>query len=292
MKKGLIASILALLVVVIFLIVMIVKNNNLKNENVQVNQVFSEATQTINDIESSLDRITSNELMIEQISGSKEISDSGAESKKSKILGTIQTIDDHIKFSKQKIQELEDKLSKSDVRIEGLEKIILKLNKSLNEKESFITRLKSTVDTLNFKISNLEEIVKTEKEKVQARDQEIEQNKEEISKQEADMYTIFYAIGTKKQLKEQGIIEEKGGILGIRKTTQMSSEMNMKSFKSLNLIENTTFKIEKELNKIKVVSPHNPNSFTLTAESETSSIFQVIDKEEFRKIKYLVIVVD
>lgn len=292
MKKGLIASILALVLVITFLIVMIVKNNNLKKENTQVNQVFSEATQTINDIESSLERITSNELLIEQISGNKEISDSGAESKKNKILGTILTIDEHIKFSKQKIQELEDKLSKSDVRISGLEKIILKLNKSLNEKESFITRLKSTVDTLNFKISNLQEVVRSEKEKVQARDQEINQNKEEISKQEKDMYTIFYAIGTKKQLKEQGMVEEKGGILGIRKTTQMSNEMNMENFKSLNLMENTKFKIEKELNKIKVVSPHNPNSFTLTAENENTTVFEVTDKEEFRKIKYLVIVIN
>jgi len=60
----------------------------------------------------------------------------------------------------------------------------------------------------------------------------------------------------------------------------------------LNLMENATFKIEKELKKIKIVSPHNPNSYTLTAESETSTVFQITDKEEFRKIKYLVIVVD
>ncbi|MFQ5584919.1 MAG: hypothetical protein ACE5GL_10830, partial [Calditrichia bacterium] len=159
--------------------------------------------------------------------------------------------------------------------IKPLKETIENLDRVLREKEVFITQLKAEVDLLSSKI------VKAEK--------EIRQKDELIEKTSRMLNTAYYIIGSKKELKEKGIIEEKGGFLGIRKTKKLSDNFDTSYFTSTNISETNVIPIDESINKVKLISPHNPESYHLVKESEEQTNLEIINPEEFWKIKYLVI---
>ena len=64
---------------------------------------------------------------------------------------------------------------------------------------------------------------------------ELEARNEVIESQTTRLNTGFYIIGSEKELKEKGILEEKGGILGIRKAKQLAASFNPQDFKTTDI---------------------------------------------------------
>ena len=170
-----------------------------------------------------------------------------------------------IQRTKARIQELDARLKKSGVRIAGLEKMVTNLKLAVEEKEKQVAGLTVQVDSLQTEVTGL---VAT-----------VEDNRKEMG-------TIYYLIGTKKDLATQGVVVAKGGVLGVGKTVKPSGNINENMFSSLDTDQETIIHIP--ASKAQVLTAQPVASYELQPAAGGMEL-RILDPCEFRKVKHLVI---
>lgn len=196
------------------------------------------------------------------------------------VLSRIATLKSAIARTKVRIEELDARLARSGVKITGLEKMIAGLRRRVTEKETRIVELTSQVDTLGVRVAGLTTVVETQQVDIQAKQQEIAEKRHEIA-------TVFYTMGTKDELTSAGIVASKGGVLGIGKTLKPSGQANPAAFTSLDTDQENVIRIPAE--KVQVLSAQPLNSYVLQPVGEKMMELRIVNPEEFRKIKQVII---
>ena len=181
-------------------------------------------------------------------------------SKKEKIKNDLQILKNTLQQRQQKLNELEKKLKDSKLTNTKLEKTIetLKtqiaehqaeienLNTALTSAKGQIVKLENDKDSLNKTITT----VSAEKAKVEEIAEEAITNVNELNK-------CFYAIGSKKELKQNKILES--GFL--KKTKVMQGEYDQNFFSVAD--KRTLKKINLHSKKAKILTNHPANSYEL-----------------------------
>jgi hypothetical protein len=126
-------------------------------------------------------------------------------------LDRIAVLRSSIERNKVRINELESNLKKSGIKVASLQKMILGLKHTLAEKEEMVAVLAARVDTLQTQVAGLETTVSETRDTLRVRDETLESRRRELA-------TVQYVVGTKKDLTKAGVVQEKGGILGIGQT--------------------------------------------------------------------------
>lgn len=209
----------------------------------------------INDISDDMDQIKSLENILASNTWTGETS-----SKKEKIKNDLQILKNTLQQRQQKLNELEKKLKDSKLTNTKLEKTIetLKtqiaehqaeienLNTALTSAKGQIVKLENDKDSLNKTITT----VSAEKAKVEEIAEEAITNVNELNK-------CFYAIGSKKELKQNKILES--GFL--KKTKVMQGEYDQNFFSVAD--KRTLKKINLHSKKAKILTNHPANSYEL-----------------------------
>lgn len=209
----------------------------------------------INDISDDMDQIKSLENILASNTWTGETS-----SKKEKIKNDLQILKNTLQQRQQKLNELEKKLKDSKLTNTKLEKTIetLKtqiaehqveienLNTALTSAKGQIVKLENDKDSLNKTITT----VSAEKAKVEEIAEEAISNVNELNK-------CFYAIGSKKELKQNKILES--GFL--KKTKVMQGEYDQNFFSVAD--KRTLKKINLHSKKAKILTNHPANSYEL-----------------------------
>lgn len=232
---------------------------------------IQELVSSFNEIQENLNTIKEKEKII-----SKVTSDGDVKSKEDQIKEDIQSIYDLMAKNKDRIGSLSKKLKNSKLKIEGLEKMIENMQATLNLKDSEIEELKTKIEGLNVELSNLTTNYK-------AVENESNQKTEIIN-------TAFYAIGTSKELKENNVITKEGGIIGLGKTTKLSSDFNKEYFTKINIEKTTSINLGAK--KIKMLTTHPSSSYKLVGEKPIEKLEITNTKEFWSASKYLVIILD
>ena len=155
---------------------------------------------------------------------------------------------------------LKDQLKKSDVKTTALQETIKMLTTRLDEKEQEISGLKEQLVKLNFKIDELNATVDTLREETASQSKVISQQDAMIG----EMNTIWYVVGTKKELSEKGIIEKAGGLLS--GSMKMSEMINPDYFTTSDM--RTLSRISFESSKAELVTIHPEGSYKFIVENE------------------------
>ena len=209
----------------------------------------------INDISDDMDQIKALENILASNTWTGETS-----SKKEKIKNDLQILKNTLQQRQQKLNELEKKLKDSKLTNTKLEKTIetLKtqiaehqaeienLNTALTSAKGQIVKLENDKDSLNKTITT----VSAEKAKVEEIAEEAITNVNELNK-------CFYAIGSKKELKQNKILES--GFL--KKTKVMQGEYDQNFFSVAD--KRTLKKINLHSKKAKILTNHPANSYEL-----------------------------
>ena len=246
-------------------------NGNLNGKLNEKDAAIQELVSSFNEIQENLNAIKEKEKII-----SKVTSDGDVKSKEDQIKEDIQSIYDLMAKNKDRIGSLSKKLKNSKLKIEGLEKMIENMQATLNLKDSEIEELKTKIEGLNVELSNLTTNYK-------AVENESNQKTEIIN-------TAFYAIGTSKELKENKVITKEGGIIGLGKTTKLSSDFNKEYFTKINIEKTTSINLGAK--KIKMLTTHPSNSYKLIGEKPIEKLEITNTKEFWSASKYLVIILD
>jgi uncharacterized small protein (DUF1192 family) len=228
---------------------------------------YGKAINEIATIQDSLNAIVLGEqeaqLIPQQLQSEMQLSETHGD----EALARIAVLKAGIERTKARIEELDQTLKNNGVKIAGLEKMMTSLRRNVARKEAEIARLTFTVDTLNTRVTGL------------TADNE---------DQRRELGTIFYAIGTKKDLTQSGVVVASGGVLGLGKTIQPSKQINETAFVPMDTDQETVISIPAK--KAQVVSAQPTSSYVLEPTADNQMELRILDPKEFRKIKHLVIV--
>jgi predicted RNase H-like nuclease (RuvC/YqgF family) len=197
-----------------------------------------------------------------------------------KVLSRIATLKSAIERTKERIEELDARLKRSGVKIAGLEKMIAGLRNSVSEKEQHIALLTTQVDTLETRVAGLAA-------EMDVQQRELAERQRELAEKQRELATIFYVIGTKKELTRAGVVEAEGGVLGLGKTLKPSGHFDETAFTPLDTDQEIVIRIPSD--KAQVLSAQPVSSYVLQPVGEDTVELRIVDPKEFRKIKQVVI---
>ena len=204
------------------------------------------------------------------------------------VLSRIASLKSAIERTKVRIEELDARLARSGVKISGLEKMIAGLRSRVAEKETRIAELNSQVDTLGVRVAGLTTQVEVQQQDIAMKDQDIAMKQADIAQKREQLATVFYTIGTKKELTTAGVVASKGGVLGFGKTLEPSGQVNEAAFTRLDTDQENVIRIPVPTKKVQVLSAQQVTSYVLRPVGETTEL-HIVNPEEFRKIKHVVI---
>ena len=246
-------------------------NSELKGDLTEKEAALQEFVTSFNEIQANLNEIKEKEKILSTSTASGDV-----KSKETQIQEDIQAIYDLMGKNKNKMASLNKKLKNANTKISGFEQMIANLEAQLNDKDVEITSLKNQIEQLNIELSNLN------------------LNYEEIA-QESDvktekLNTVYYAIGTSKELKEKGVITKEGGFIGMGKTTQLKNDFNKEYFTKADA--SVTSSITIGAKKVKIVTTHPSSSYKLVGEKPIEKL-EITNSEDFwGTSKYLVIIIE
>lgn len=221
----------------------------------------NEFLKAFNEIEESLLQVQNKQRSIE--SGSLSAGETNA-NVKARIEEEIRSINEAMAESRNKMAELQGKLKKSNLKIVELEKMITRLNGSLAEKDAEIASLNEKLIAMNYKVEGLTQEVSTLRAEKQAVTQELETKSREAEEKTTELNTAFYAIGTKKELIDKGVLSKEGIYSGPKARGKLGVSFNEKSFTRVDI--RTTSELLLNSKKARLLSSHPAGSFTLTGE--------------------------
>ena len=235
-------------------------------EEERVRMSYGEAIGEIATIQDSLNSIVLGEEAARLVPADLQAEIQLTQTQGDQVLSRIAVLKAGVERTKQRIQELDTHLKRSGIQIAGLEKLIAGLRRSVREKEERITELASRVDTLQTQVAGLSV---------------------EVEEKTRELGTIFYAMGSKKDLMGAGVVVAKGGVLGIGKTLEPSGHVDETRFIPLDTDEHTVIQIPSA--RVEILSAQPVTSYTLLPAGEDVMELRILDSKEFRKIKHLVI---
>ncbi len=196
--------------------------------------------------------------------------------KKSMIIADMRFIGDLMMKNKEELDAMKKKLGASGVKNAELEKMIAHLTEELTEKDADISALQSKLAEAN---ANL----KSEMKKFSDSMEVINHQHQVIAEQN----TIYYAIGTKKELINKGVIMKKGGVLGVGATESLKSNTNTSYFTSADMYSIHTLPLYSKVDKI--ITNHPSGSYTIKGDKKVDSLIITNQKLFWSESKLLVI---
>lgn len=241
-------------------------------------------TETLNEIDLNLEMIREKEGGIVLGPGTVEENIS----KKEKILRNINMLNSLIAESNTKIEKLNKQMKNYKVQNSKLEKLTAKFTEQLAEHEKNIASLKEELSAKNFELADLNKQLADVRFESGWNKSVAEKVGQEAEKYKKDMNTAYYTKGSKAELKEDGIIATKGGIIGIGRTEVVKGDVKPELFTKVDIRE--TKKIPVNAKKAKLVSVHNSDSYEFQKEGEMIAAIEIKNPEEFwKQSKFMVL---
>ena len=121
--------------------------------------------------------------------------------------------------NKERLDKLQKQLNQNKNQSAALQKTVTRLQNEIEEKTQLITSLQESLAKRDVRIAELDEAVTNLTGQVEHLTTENEQQKEVLMTQDEALNTVYYALGTNKELKEQKIVEG-GGLFSSKKVME------------------------------------------------------------------------
>ena len=252
---------------------LISQNDSLRSVLASRDAAMDEMINTINVVEQGFKAIN-------EAQGRINLDAAAEQSKLVTLQKDINFINETLQKNKQQIAELEEKLNKNQSYSKQLKTMVEKLKKELAEKNEQIAALQQELSQKNIHIEELDKSVQQLTGSVDELSATKAANEKIISAQENALNTVWYAIGTKSELKEQKILDGKRVL--------RDAAANMSYFTKCDRRELKT--IETHEKNAKLLTTHPEGSYKLERNSEKKYVLTITDADNFWSVsKYLVI---
>jgi len=244
---------------------------------------INEFVASFNEIERNLDSVAVKQKII-YVNSEKP----GRElklSQKNRINTEIASINGLMKQNNEKITELKRRLKKSVGKNKRLEETIDILNNQLAQKNLELVALNEKLNFLDAQVTQLQISVDTltVQNSIKAKT---------ITEKTEALHTAYYVIGKAKDLQEAKLIDRKGGLLGIGRTSKLSENFDKTKFIQIDYTQTVSIPINSK--GVKIITTHPADSYKLDKEDKDKDPVKnliITNPEKFWSAsKYLVIV--
>lgn len=257
--------------------------DSLSVELTQRNSELDEVMGVFNQVSEGFRQINEAENRVNIQSGTLE---SNTKSGKEQIIADLAFIQEKMKENKEQIAQLQEKLKNSNYNSAQLKKAVESLTAQLEAKTQEITTLQSELASKNIRIKELDETVttlNTIKEELSSKNSA---NEETMAAQEKALNAAWYAIGSKKELKEQKILTGTG--LFKKGDIMEDDKVNLDYFKQIDI--RNTGEIALGSKSAKLLSTHPEGSYSLVENAEGMLTLVIGDPKSFWSVtRYLVV---
>ena len=197
-----------------------------------------------------------------------------------------QRIREHIQFIQQRLSQnreliakLRQQLRESSIKGDQLKRTLDNLVKQLEEKDGQLRDLRAQLDAKDIHIAELDQTISDLHQDVDNLKGESQQKSNTINTQDKQLHTAWFVLGTKKVLKEQGLLD--GGKV-------LQGNFNKNYFTKIDI------RVEKEIKlyskSAKLLTMHPSSSYTLARDSKNQYVLRINNPQIFWSTsKYLVI---
>lgn len=247
-----------------------------------LNKIIAQKDNEINDMMGTLNEIQDGFREINEAENRVNLVKDGEGADQSQQLReNIRFISDRMKQNRALIAKLRDQLSRSSLKSDQFKKTINDLVKQLNEKDQQLQELRVELDAKDIHISELDETINNLNTNVNSLTAENSQKGETISAQDKQLNTAWFVFGTKKELKEQHIIE--GGKV-------LQANFNKNYFTKIDIRVDKEIKLYSK--SARLLTAHPSGSYTLSKDANNQYVLRVTNPQIFWSTsKYLVILV-
>lgn len=294
-----IAAMLLLLVVVIAGIVITKKTaqiDELNMQNANLYETIELRDSLVNDMTNTFAQIEENLTFVRNKRDQMVLKpQEGQENQKKMLVEDIKLMNEMLAESSKKIEELDKKLKNSGLEIKSFKNKIAQLTKSIEEQDNSIRQMRAEIDQRDYKISEmgtqltaLQNDIAVKEDSLVSKSQVIADKSQTIVDRENEINKAYVAVGTHDQLLKNGVLTKEGGFLGIGKNLAIRDDLNQKYFTQLDIRNTNQFPINSK--KVKLISEHPANSYTLVEENDKIAYLEIDNPSEFWKLTKYVIV--
>ncbi len=264
--------------------------NNGKNDSAaqntaqadSLNAIIAQKDSEINDLMGTLNEIEEGFQQISEAEHRVSLAKDGeGVNKKQKLKEDIQFIADRMKQNRELIAKLQKQLANGTLKGAQLQKTIEGLQKQLEEKDAQLQTLREELDKKDIHIAALDETVNNLNTKTNRLTAESNQKTETINAQDKQIHTAWYVFGTKKELKEQSIIQD-GKV--------MTGNFNKNYFTKVDIRNLSEIKLYSK--SAKLLTTHPSSSYSLVRDANKQYTLRITNSQLFWSTsKYLVVLV-
>ena len=264
--------------------------NNGKNDSAaqntaqadSLNGIIAQKDSEINDVMGTLNEIEEGFQQISEAEHRVSLAKDGeGVNKKQKLKEDIQFIADRMKQNRELIAKLQKQLANGTLKGAQLQKTIEGLQKQLEEKDAQLQTLREELDKKDIHIAALDETVNNLNTKTSRLTAESNQKTETINAQDKQIHTAWYVFGTKKELKEQSIIQD-GKV--------MTGNFNKNYFTKVDIRNLSEIKLYSK--SAKLLTTHPSSSYSLVRDANKQYTLRITNSQLFWSTsKYLVVLV-
>ena len=251
-------------------------------QNDSLQRIIAQRDSEINDMMSTLNEIQEGLSAINQAENRLSIAREGeGANKTAQIKENIKFIANTMARNRELMKRLQQQLRESRFNGDELRKTISNLTQQLDHKAQELQRLKAELDAKDIHIAELDEKIDNLNDNVENLQTDAQQKAQTISNQDKQLNTAWFVFGTKKELKEQHIMEN-GKVL--------QSNFNKNYFAKIDI------RIDKEIKfyskSARILTMHPSGSYTLTPDVNKQYVLRITNPQLFWSTsKYLVVLV-
>ena len=223
---------------------------------------------TMNDIEEGFRAINAAE---DRVSVARQGEGASA---KERIQENMQFIQQTMQQNRELINKLRNQLRTSSVKGDQLRRTLETLTQQMEEKDAQLKALQAELQAKNIQIEELSEQVSDLSTNVSNLKEESNEKSQTISQQDKQLNSAWFVFGTKKELKEQRIIED-GEVLRSNFNQDYFTKIDIRVDKEIKLYSRSaklltshpagSYKLETDANKQYVLRIENPSKFWSTS---------------------------
>ena len=245
-------------------------------------QVISQKDNEINDMMGTLNEIQDGFNDINAAENRVTIAKGGeGANKEQQIRENIQFIAKTMKHNRELIAKLRNQLKQSSVKGDALKNTLESLSKQLEEKDKQLQQMRAELDAKDIHITELDEAINNLHTNVNNLANESSKKSQVINSQDKQLNTAWFVFGTRKELKEQRIIEG---------DKVLQSNFNKNYFTKIDIRVDKEIKLYSKYAKL--LTMHPSSSYILQRDANKQYTLKITNPEIFWSTsKYLVILV-
>ena len=257
------------------------ENDSLKIEKQQMEQEVDAYLKAINTIQDNIERIK----QMENVITVEPIGETMNDDQIQKVNEDIRFLNDMLRSNREELKRLQNQLKNSSLKIGQLEKSIQALTARLEQETKKVAQLEHKLAEKNALIMQMTDTINMQSRQIEQLTTQTIEQQQQIEDKDHKIASAWYVFGTKKELKQQGIISTSGFSKRV-----LEDDFNKDYFVKIDARQTTSIPLY--ASHAKILTNHPKSSYTLEKENDRF-ILIITDAQAFWSVsRYLVVEVD